>query len=364
MNIVTNVTKSALPQSSLQPYLRLSNEQERDGRLDRALQILRQALLDPAYDAMKKVVAGNMERILGKCAMRARYTMWPIETLYENGNALRTVGMDTASLGMAPIVSLTTISSRVERVSQTIDSIAKQTLKPHSINLYISEEPHLLDQGIRRGNEHLRRIADMGANIYLTSNIGPYRKQYPLLQQLRDANASPETLIVTMDDDVLYPVDVLAQLADTGRFDDAVVAHRGREMAFDGGRLKPYSEFKAPRSIKSQYNLGTGKNGIAYRLKHFPIDPAEYIGPWLAPTADDIWCKWVTGVRCVPTIILEPRAIYDSRFDFPESKLEDNTSLYHAFNSSGTNDDAMMNMEVFFLFLRCVNFSSVHGSSK
>lgn len=355
------MTKFVLSQSSLQPYIRLSNEQERDGRLDRALQILGQALLDPTYDAIKKIVAGNIERILSKCAMRARYTVWPIEVLYENGNTPRTVGMDTSNLGMEPIVSLTTISSRVDRVSQTIDCIAKQTLKPHSINLYISEAPYLLDQGIQRQNEHLRRIADMGANIYLTSNIGPYRKQYPLLQQLRDANASPETLIVTMDDDVLYPVDVLAQLVGAARFDDAVVAHRGREIAFDGGRLKPYSEFKAPMSKKSQYNLGTGKNGIAYRLKHFPVDPTEYIGPWLAPTADDIWCKWVTGLRCIPTIILEPRSIYDSRFDFSESKPEDKTGLYQVFNSTGTNDDAMMNMEVFFLFLRCANFSSIHG---
>lgn len=355
------MTKSVLSQSSLQPYIRLSNEQERNGRLDRAVRILRQALLDPAYDALKKIIAGNIERILGKCAMRARHTVWPIEALYENGNTPRTAGMDMASREMAPIVSLTTISSRVDRVSQTIHRIAQQTLKPHSINLYISEEPYLLDQGIRRGNEHLRRIADMGANIYLTSNIGPYRKQYPLLQQLRDAHASPATLIVTMDDDVLYPDDVLEQLVDAARFDDAVIAHRGREMVFDGRRLKPYSEFKAPASMKSQCNLGTGKNGIAYRLKHFPLDPAEYIGPWLAPTADDIWCKWVTGVRCVPTIILEPRAVYDSRFDFSEAKPEDKIGLYHAFNSTGANDEAMMNMEVFFLLMRGANFVSIHG---
>lgn len=353
--------KYVLPQPSLQPYIRLANEQERDGRLDRALQILRQALLDSAYDGMKNIVAVNIKRILGKCAMRARYTVLPIEALYENENTPRTVNMDTASLGMVPIVSLTTISSRVDRVSQTIDCIARQTLKPHSINLYISEAPFLLDQGIQRQNEHLRRIADMGANIYLTSNIGPYRKQYPLLQQLRVAKASPETLIVTVDDDVLYPSDILAQLANTARFDNAVVAHRGREMAFDGRRLKPYREFKVPTSMISQYNLGTGKNGIAYRLKHFPLDPAEYIGPWLAPTADDIWCKWVTGVRCVPTIILEPNAIYDSKFDFSESKPEDKIGLYQVFNSTGANDDAMMNMEDFFLFLRCTNFSSVHG---
>lgn len=361
LSMKINIMNKILHQSFLQPYIHLSNEQEREGRFDRALQILRQALLDPAYGAIKKIITGNIERILRKCAMRARYTCWSIEALYESGLSPNAVGINSVNFEIPPIISLTTISSRVDRVSQTIDCITRQTLKPHSINLYISEEPYLLDQGIQRGNEHLRRIADMGVNIYLTPNIGPYRKQYPLLQQLRGSNISPETLIITLDDDVLYPVNALEQLVSAARMDDAVVAHRGREMVFDGGRLKSYCEFKAPTSIKSQYNLGTGKNGIAYRLKHFPIDLGEYIGPWLAPTADDIWCKWVTGVRGVPTIILEPRAIYDSRFDFSESKPEDKICLYQTFNSTGTNDDAIMNMESFFMFMLYTNFSSAHG---
>jgi hypothetical protein len=345
----------------MQPYIRLADEQERDGRLDLALHTLRRALKDSAYGMMKEVVAANIERILRKCAMHARHTVWPIEALYENGNNPRTSDGGTVRLDAAPVVSLTTISSRIDRVAQTIDCIARQTLRPHSINLYISESPYLLDEGIERGNQHLQRIADLGANIYLTSNIGPYRKQYPLVQQLRLADASPETLIVTMDDDVLYPSDVLSQLTEAACSSDAVVAHRGREMAFDGRQLMPYSKFEAPALANSQRNLGTGKNGIAYRLKHFPTDSAAYVGPWLAPTADDIWCKWVTGVRSVPTIILEPRAIYDSRFDFSESKPADKIGLYHAFNAKGTNDDAMMNMEDFFLYQSGSNLSSIFG---
>lgn len=354
--------KSAPYQSSSGSYMRLANEQERNGKFYRALQILRLALQNPTYKAMKNIIKGSIERILCKCATSARYAVWPLETLYENGNSPRTVGVDSVNIGTAPIVSLTTISSRVDRVSHTIDRIARQSLSPHSINLYISEDPYLLDQGVRRGDESLRRIADMGANIYLTSNIGPYRKQYPLLQQLRSANASPETLIVTMDDDVLYPSDILAQLVNKAHLEDAVVAHRGREVAFDGRRLKPYNEFKAVTSKKSLYNIGLGKNGVAYRLKHFPTNPAEYIGPWLAPTADDIWCKWVTVLRCVPTIILEPRAMYDPRFDFIESDPKDCKCLYQAYNATGNNDNAIMNIEEFFLYLLSQNFSSIYKS--
>ena len=272
LSMKINIMNKILHQSFLQPYIHLSNEQEREGRFDRALQILRQALLDPAYGAIKKIITGNIERILRKCAMRARYTCWSIEALYESGLSPNAVGINSVNFEIPPIISLTTISSRVDRVSQTIDCITRQTLKPHSINLYISEEPYLLDQGIQRGNEHLRRIADMGVNIYLTPNIGPYRKQYPLLQQLRGSNISPETLIITLDDDVLYPVNALEQLVSAARMDDAVVAHRGREMVFDGGRLKSYCEFKAPTSIKSQYNLGTGKNGYEqtiFAIKHY-----------------------------------------------------------------------------------------------
>lgn len=342
-------------------YFRLAGEEERRGRLDRALRMLGRAHQDPYRDAMRSVAASGMERLLQKAAGRARAAHWPAKPLFEGGRSPTTVNSDSKAVDIGPLVTLTTISTRIDRVGKTIEHVLRQSLKPHSINLYVSEEPYLLDKGIDVQSEHLRRIADLGANVYITPNIGPYRKQYPIVHQLKSASASPETLIVTMDDDVLYPPEALERLVAVARAHDAVVAHRGREISFDNQTLAPYRQFGAPTAVSSHRNLATGRNGIAYRLKHFPDDPGEYVGPWLAPTADDIWCKWVTGIRCVPTTILELRAAYDPRLDFPESAPADKTGLFHAYNAKGTNDDAMLSMEDFFFFHRGVNLCSLHA---
>jgi hypothetical protein len=313
---------------------------------------------------MKLTIENNIERILRMCAQRARDSRFPIEILQQNDQNPGTLVHDAKQSSVAPVISLTTMSSRIDRVGRTLESIAKQTLKPHSVNLYISEEPYLLDKGIDRRSASISKLIDIGVNIYLTPNIGPYRKQYPIVRQLKNTGASPETLLITIDDDVLYPPDVVEQLVAAAGTNDAVVAHRGREIAFSGSQIAPYDSFRSPSATTGHLNLPTGRNGIAYRLKHFPDDPAEYVGPWLAPTADDIWCKWVTGIRCIPSSVIEPRAAYDKSLDFPESAPTDKHSLFHAFNANGTNDEAMLNMETFSLFHRGTNITMIYGGAK
>jgi hypothetical protein len=348
-------------QGQSQSYFRLAGEQERLGRLDLALCVLDRALQDPTRDPIRTNFVDSIERILRTCAARAKSCDLLVEPVHENSNNPGVAVGAPTSAEARPIVSLTTISTRIERVAQTIESLVKQTLQPYSVNLYISETPYLLDKGIDSKNENLQRIIDLGANVYMTSNIGPYRKQCPIVRQLKTACAAPGTLIVTADDDVFYPPEILERLAESARLEDAVVAHRGREIVFNKHRLAPYGNFGIPTSTNHHLNIATGKNGIAYRLKHFPDDPTEYVGPYLAPTADDIWCKWVTGIQCIPTIILEPSAAYDPRLDFLESAPLDKNGLFHVFNAKGANDGAMLNMESFFLFHRGVNLSSIYG---
>lgn len=342
-------------------YISLAEEQERRGHLARAVDILGAAARDPAQTNHRPALTKSVERILCECVSRAMRRTLSIDTVHENARNPGSVCTDAGSPEPAPIISLTAISSRIDRVARTVDSIANQSLRPHSINLYISEDPYLLDKGIARDDANVRRIIDAGVNVYVTPNIGPYRKQYPLIQQLKKRGAALETLIVTIDDDVLYPPHVLEKLVEAARYADAVIAYRGRQMAYDKVTVASYRKFEVPQSATSHLNLATGKNGIAYRLKHFPTDPCEYIGPELAPTADDIWCKWVTGIRCIPTMIIDPGSAYDAKFDFPESAPTDKNGLFHAFNKNGTNDESMRNMEAFFMYKRGVNLGSLYG---
>ena len=253
-------------------------------------------------------------------------------------------------LKLPPLISLTTISSRFnENILKTINSIIEQDCKIHSINLYISEDKFLLDKGISKNESLLKKIADKGINIYSTNNIGPYRKQIPILLQLSDSNAPPNTPIITIDDDIVYPKWIVRSLVENLECCEAVIAHRGREIVKNGNFLSPYNNFLIPKESKSILNLANGKNGIAYKFKFFPKNKEDLLfGPVIAPTADDIWCKWITAQKGIPTIILEPRAAFSTKYDFEESTSSNDESLFHSYNKSGTNDVAISKMESFF----------------
>lgn len=311
----------------------------------------------------KSIIDDYIYSIVDKVANSIDQEIFEATPIYEHSNNPKNYEFPVSKENdnLSPLVSLTTISSRISRIKQTIQSIINQTLKPHSINLYISEEPYMIDQGISAKNDYLKEIADLGVNVYQVKNTGPYRKQYPLISQLRQASAHPKTPMVTLDDDVVYPSNLLELLMNKLEQEDVIVAHRGREITFDESWIANYQKFQIPGSESSYLNIGTGKNGIAYRLGYFPTNVEDFIGPILAPTADDIWCKWVTSLYCIPTTILEPKAAYDPSLDFAETDSSDKNGLFHKYNTKGSNDKAITNLELYFSIRRGENIFSLFG---
>ena len=186
-------------------------------------------------------------------------------------------------------------------------------------------------------NRH-KFIANKGINIYSTPNLGPYRKMMPIILQLNKCLGYPNTPIITIDDDVIYPNYIIGKITNELIYSNSVVAHRGRKLIKNNNRIGLYKESSVPSNGKSFSHLGNGKNGIGYRLKYFPKKSEEMIGPIIAPTADDIWSKWITSSKGIPTIILEPEAAYDSKLDFEESYNNDKRSLFNSYNKHGIND--------------------------
>ncbi|GEM_PF-1367890 len=337
-------------------YFATAAVHESKGDLALALSCMINAAKDPDRARMAPVVQANSRRLfeLARRRAAAEYSGMKIDVVSESRHSPLTYTRDiTGKNSLPPVISLTTISTRVNRVERTIESALAQRLSPHSINLFVSNEPFLLDEGIASNHPVLKRLASLGVNIYAVPNIGPYRKQYPVLKMLRQSGAPPDTPIITLDDDVIYPEDAIGALMDEAEREASVVAHRGRELHFDhSGRIKPYNLAAPPRRACCLRNLGTGKNGIVYRLKHFPRDAGDYVGPQLAPTADDIWCKWVTALNCIPTRIVSPNAIQSREHDFEETDPDDKTALWHNFNARGSNDIAIANIENFFAWAR------------
>jgi len=333
-------------------YLKTAGEYERAERLDKALYTLFIASRDPGRRMINHLIEGNVQRIINKASRMASSLIKGLHPtpLFEQVNNPNNYWNDLRHMSerLRPIISLTSISGRSKQVEQTVKSILDQSVKPHSVNLYVSDEPYLIDKGIPANSDDLKRMADLGVNVYQVKNIGPYRKQIPLIVQLRASSAHRRTPIITIDDDVIYPPDILERLMARLEKDEAVVAHRGREISFEDKYLASYMSFPPPSDNSNHLNIGTGKNGIAYRLGYFPTMPEDFVGPVLAPTADDIWCKWVTAIYCLPTVILEPTAAYDTSLDFKETAPLDKNGLFHKYNAKGTNDEALASLELYF----------------
>ena len=120
-------------------YFKTSGEYERKGQLDKALFTLISGKRLVHLARLRNVMNDNIQRIVDKSSRVAHGYFCEAEPLYEgavNPRSYQSIKCESSEI-LRPVISLTTISSRIGRVEQTIKTILKQTLKPHSINLYV-----------------------------------------------------------------------------------------------------------------------------------------------------------------------------------------------------------------------------------
>lgn len=352
---------NGVPRADVEATLEEAMKAEAEGNYARALELFDKGKVLFAQSGQANLAEVNIRRILQLVQDISNAAMQDPQPLMEHPKNPSTITAADVDEHQA-VISMTTISGRLNRVGRTVDCILRQTSPIHSINLYISDEPYLLDTGIPRNEPLLRELHEKGVNIYLVPNIGPYRKQHFVIKQLRAAAASEETILVTVDDDVLYPENSIGPLVEACHSQQCVVAHRGRKMLFEKDKLGPYRSFVPPTIKRSHANLATGRNGVAYKLRFFPKDESLFVGPALAPTADDLWCKWITAFYCIPTMITEPTAAFDPSKDYSDSDKNNKNSLFHSYNARGTNDTAMHALEIFFA-KRLISIARLHGNS-
>lgn len=245
------------------------------------------------------------------------------------------------SVDLPPVtISLTSISSRIGQVDRVVQSLLAQSPAPDHVMLVISQEPYLLDEGIQPEALPfgLRQLwAEGRVELVYAPNTGPYRKLLPALRRY----AGQERLIVTVDDDMIYPQHWLAGLIETYRRHRCVVAHRCRAMAVEGGRFLPYSRWsllpaesnafgEVPSALTGLFTIATGFRGVLYNTRFFTdLDLLEKLRE-LAPRQDDLAFKAVTMAAGIPTVAVDAdleRAAFGRRLSPPDAKDE---TLYHA----------------------------------
>jgi len=136
------------------------------------------------------------------------------------------------------IVSLTSFSHRVNDVYLTIESIFQQTQKASKVYLWLAEK----DFPNREKDlpKSLILQTERGLTVkFCEQDLGPYTKFYYTLKE------NPQSLIITVDDDILYPFDTIDQLYRAYKKEPNVIhCQRAHRMAKDNqGGLIPYKKW-------------------------------------------------------------------------------------------------------------------------
>jgi hypothetical protein len=239
--------------------------------------------------------------------------------------------------GLGPDICLTTISTRLHTLEQVVRSLQRQTMPPRRIHIYLSQTPHLLDEGVDPRDTRLQALGeDSTVQLHWVENLGPYRKFALYLQN--PANDSDDDRFITVDDDTIYPPRFIEYLAAKHLRHQCVVAHRGRRMRLRPSRgFADYTNWHDGLHEPRLGNLPTGQSGVIYRRAYFPADLQLEAALRIAPTHDDLWLRWLTAAQGVPALITQPNAAAKTAaLAFPTAEMSSNyakSSLWFAFNA-------------------------------
>lgn len=163
---------------------------------------------------------------------------------------------------MRLVVSLTTIPERRLLLERTLTSLRRQSLVPDAVYLWLPQERFA-------GNMSGYRLP--GVEVRVGADLGPAMKLLPVL----DIETDPETCIVTIDDDVEYPPELIARLSSASRL------HPDHAIGFTGWVLDPETSATSvvhlnaamPGAARMQpVHVLEGYRGVLYKRRFFEHD--------------------------------------------------------------------------------------------
>ena len=230
------------------------------------------------------------------------------------------------------VVSLTSYPARLGTLDQTLATIYAQTRQPDEIVLWLAREQFpALEGDIPQAL--LQLVEEKKLTVRWCDDLKPHKKYFYALQEYR------EDLIVTIDDDLLYPEHMLENLYQSWlRHPGAVSAVRAHLMLVSqAGEIRPYNEWVKETDVcqdqPSMQLFATGGAGALYPPELFPeetFDKTAVLDTCL--WADDLWLKAAELIADVPVVVAQP--FEDLRY-VPGTQ---EAGLYHQNEDANRND--------------------------
>jgi hypothetical protein len=239
--------------------------------------------------------------------------------------------------GMSPevVISLTTSPKRIEKIKPTLDRIMEQTVLPSAIVLNL---PHVF----KRTGDKFGELPD-----FITSNklikinncedIGPATKILPTRKLFDD----PETIIISIDDDILYHKGMIETfLKHSKLFPEAVISSSSWFIVTGPPENVKESDIP-PNTYFSEFL--EGYSGVLYKKKFLDkIDISDdYILqlPKYCFQSDDFFLSNYLNKNKIPIFIINKAEIVETPLEYGEG----GDALHHGANeTSNGNDDNYM----------------------
>lgn len=230
------------------------------------------------------------------------------------------------------IISLTSFPGRIKTVNQTVETLLAQTWNADRIVLWLAESQFPKKE--RELPKKLLALRERGLEIRWCEDLRSYKKLVPALKEF------PNDIIVTADDDLLYPRNWLEPLVFAFlKNPNHIHTRRAHEVAFaNTNTLAPYAKWEKEIGSRppSFNNFPTSGGGCLFppnSLHDDVLDVSKFQS--LCPNGDDIWF-WAMAVK-KGTKINVPEAGFTLHF----VEGTQNVALWKENVNGGENDRAL-----------------------
>lgn len=268
-----------------------------------------------------------------KEVMRKLY--WKIAYLYNGEQIKKQVIRKNLEYGLCKkntrkymvVVSLTTYPKRFKDIELCLKSLILQNEKPDKIIVYLGSD----SVGIKLPAS-MKKFENYGVEFKYdeSDDLRSHKKYFYAMQEF------PDAVVVTADDDIIYPCDWLKSLLNSyEKHPNCISARRVHRMLLDAnGKLKPYNHWldQYRKTLNPSHSLiATGNAGVLYPpcsidKRAFEIDNIKK----LCFGADDIWLKCMallhgTKYIWVPNNIIDlPEIVGEKKNTLSKSNVIEN----------------------------------------
>lgn len=210
------------------------------------------------------------------------------------------------------VVSLTSYKERYQNLPITLKSILIQTYKPDKIIVWLDD-----DIPENQPTDEMRKLEEYGITYRFTyCHLKPHNKYIHAMREF------PGSIIITVDDDVIYGNKLIEKLMENHKkYPKAVCAVRTHKITWDkNNNIMPYNnwDWECISINKPSLNLlATGVCGCLYPPGILPEETynEDKIRKYCL-MADDIWLKFMELSRNIPVVRTKyfyPSIIKDSQ---------------------------------------------------